>query len=417
MLLSSYNDWPGARPKIVGEVSQKERREIAVIAGQRSIPILSSSQIVSKVIVQCARESGLSAVYAEVFSFEGNSIHVLEFPDCAGLGFREASCTFRDATLIGVSRATTNHRGSTFVPVLNPGRDYVITPGEWLIFLSGGRELARDRGRVGAKPPVPRRPPLAAAPLENLLIIGWNPNIHDVVAEFDEYVGPGTRVEIVSAYDPEEAQRRMAECGSTSFANVRVGYRRANSILRSALEALDVATFDAMIVLADESHGEPDPDARTIMSLILLNDIRRAQSRGVGPRVVVELLNRKDRELLRGADISDVVVSPDIASMLLTQISQQQMLTAIYDELLNSGGVEIYLKPASHYAEPGKSTTFDQFIASAHQNGEIALGLSLAPRSGQPGEAPQILLTPSREAAWVCGEHDRLVVLATDLYA
>lgn len=400
LLLASYEGWAGARPKMVGEVSQNERREIALIAGRRSIPIVSSGQIVSKVLVQCARQGGLSSVYTEIFSSAGNSIYVLNFPGCAGRRFGEATFTFPDAVLVGVSRARVNDGRTTFVPVLSPGRDYVIQPGEWLIFLAACRAIAHNPALA---PPVARsgtRRPLVCRPLERILIIGWNSSIYDIVAEFDEYVGANTPVDVVSAYEPAEAEARMADIGRTALRNVKVRYHRANSILRAALESLEISSFDCVVVLADESHEEADPDARTIMSLILLEDIRGNDPSGRQPRMLVEILDPRNRELILSANVSDVVVSPEVASMLLTQISQQQMLTAVYDHLFDSGGVEIYLKPADHYIEPGTTVDFNDVACAAQELGEIALGVSLSPRAERPDEAGRLLLNPSRQMTW-----------------
>jgi ion channel POLLUX/CASTOR len=186
--------------------------------------------------------------------------------------------------------------------------------------------------------------------------------------------------------------------------------------MRSGLASTEPQHFDCIVILADESHGEADPDARSIMSLILLQDILARAEGGKSPRLVSEILDPRNRELIARAQVTDIVVSPQIVSMLLTQISQQQMLESLYDILLSAGGVEIYLKPATHYVTAGSTVSFAALAAAAQNRGEIALGVSLA-SAGSDGESNNgVRLNPARDEIWTLTEVDRVIVLAENLY-
>lgn len=412
MLLSSFDGWAGTRPKLVGEIVQKEKLEIARIAGGHRTPIVSSSQIVSKVAVQCSRQAHLSAVYAELFSFDGSSIQIKPFPQCAGMRFADALHAFPEAVLLGISRARQIDGHWQYLPQLNPGGDYRIGADEWLILLCAKGPLAcqplAPRPSVAAGIPAS----FAAAPLERILILGWNGNLYDILAEYNEYVSDGAIVDVASDHDEDAARALLANFGAAHFPKLRLRFIRANSILRGALEALSPAAYDCIVLLADVSHQEADPDARTIMSLILLKDILAGTRPDQRPKIVGEILNPDNRDLIARAGATDIVVSPEIVSMLLTQVSQQQMLISVYDVLLSSGGVEIYLKPAARYVAPGAAVSFGELTALVQLQQEIALGVLLA-----DGGAPRLLLNPGKRQSWQFGEHDRVVVLAQDLYA
>lgn len=417
MLLASYDGWPGTRPKMVGEITQKEKLEIARIAGQRRIPIVSSAQIVSKVVVQCSRQASLSSVYAELFSFTGSAIYIRPFAQCAGKRFGEIAPGFSNAVLLGVSRSRSGADGTpVYDPVLNPGADYVVGDDEWLILLARSDRMDYDPTAVQTRAPAPTVLEPAPANLERILILGWNDNLYDILLEYDEYVEPGTLIEIASNYDAEEANTRLAEFGALAFRNLRTAFLRANTVMRSALEGLEPQRFDCIVMLADASHGEADPDARSIMSLILLQDILAHAQDGNTPRLISEILDPRNRELIARARVNDIVVSPQIVSMLLTQISQQQMLDAVYDILFSSGGVEIYLKPASHYVQPGQPVSFGALTSAALARGEIALGVSIGSERCDGERNNGVRLNPPRDERWVLGAEDRVIVLATDLY-
>ena len=416
LLLSSYTGWSGERPKMVGEIVQKERLEIARIAGQRAIPIVSSSQIISKVVVQCSRQANLSAVYAEIFSFAGSELYIQHFPQCAGLRFGDLVHAFSDAVPIGVSRRQGDGAGWRYVPVLNPGADHRVEEKEWLILMARNEHIDFQPGLPPPAVP-PRGDPVAAArKLEKILLLGWNNSLYDILAEYDEYVNAGTRIVIASNHGEAEAVRRLAGFGRLAFSNIQLAFTRANTVMRGELEALEVGGFDCVVVLADESHGEADPDARTIMCLVLLNDILRQGASARRPQLVSEILDPHNRELIRRAQVNDIIVSPQVVSMLLAQISQQQMLTAVYDDLLSSGGVEIYLKPAANYVQLGQPVTFGALLSAALANGELALGVNIGREEADAQAAHGVDLNPPKDRSWMLEEGDRIVVLAQNLY-
>jgi len=416
MLLASFDNWSGVRPKIVGEIVQKEKLEIARIAGQYRIPIVSSSQIVSKVVVQCSRQACLSSVYAELFSFTGSALYIRPFPQCAGKRFDEAAHGFTNAVLLGVSRGRQENGTVRYDPWLNPGADHVIASDEWLILMAHSERIAYDPQAAAARAPAVGTASLAETRLERVLILGWNDNLYDILVEYDEYVRAGTLIEVASNFDTEAAHERLGEFGSLDFRNLRTAFRRVNTVMRGGLESLNPASFDCIVILADTSHDEADPDARSIMSLILLQDILNQQGSS-GPHLVCEILDPRNRELIARARVNDIVVSPQIVSMLLTQISQQQMLDSVYDTLLSSGGVEIYLKPAAHYVEAGAEVSFSELTAAAQARGEIALGICTGSERCDAERNNGVLLNPGRDRRWLLGEEDRVIVLATDLYS
>ncbi len=64
MHLAATREWGGPEPKMVAEIVDKDHLQIAQIAASGKISIICSSQIISKVTVQTARQPGFSRVYA-----------------------------------------------------------------------------------------------------------------------------------------------------------------------------------------------------------------------------------------------------------------------------------------------------------------------------------------------------------------
>jgi hypothetical protein len=170
---------------------------------------------------------------------------------------------------------------------------------------------------------------------------------------------------------------------------------------------LDLQSFESIVVLADDQDGKGDADTRSLRVLLRLASVRENHARRA--HTTVELLDNANRDLLAGLHVDDVVVSPEIVSAQLAQVSRQPILGPIYRELLSAGGVEISLRPAADYVELGADCRFDDLTDAAQQKLEIALGLRLA-------AGGDLLLNPPRDQIWQLQEADRIVVLAQQVY-
>jgi hypothetical protein len=176
-----------------------------------------------------------------------------------------------------------------------------------------------------------------------------------------------------------------------------------------------VPSYDCVVTLADESNDD-DPDARSIMTLLLLSEIVQPATETESVHIVSELYDPRNRELVARTVADEVIVTPEIVSMQLSQISKQPALETIYRELLSAGGTEICLKSAGRYVELGRPCTFNDLCLSAQAKMEIALGLRIG-GSTETGQADLgVQLNPQRDEIWELTSNDSVVVLAQEMY-
>ena len=161
-------------------------------------------------------------------------------------------------------------------------------------------------------------------------------------------------------------------------------------------------------MLADEKAARSDVDTRTLRILLRLDNLRKEHD--TRAHTVVELHDENNRDLLTGLGVDDVIVSPAVISAQLAQIARSAILGPIYRELLSAGGVEISIRPASHYVRLDEECCFDDLLYAAAEKMEIALGLRVASGSGE------IRLNPDRSVRWRFGEDDKVVVLAQQVH-
>jgi hypothetical protein len=416
MLLATHQDWHGARPKIVTEIIEKQHLQVAGIAADHKVSILCSSEIISKVIVQTSRQPGLSLVYGELFGFAGNEIYIQDFPTCIGRKFGELQACFNNAIPIGVSRLRRTETGSVCQPSINPGKDYLIQPGEWIICIARDNRIHFDPAAQPRAATVETTAGFTRQPLEQILILGWNEHLYNILHEFDQYLKPNTPLTVAAAYDEEQAMALYNQNIRRPLQNVRFSYRRIDHVTQAALSQLPVEQLDCVILLADDSSGEPDPDSRTILSLLLLRDLQRRLPKDRRIHVVSEILHARNCDLLQGERHFDFIVSPEMVSMLLTQISQQLMLKSIYEDLLHAGGNEIYLKPIRRYTNHPDRCTFADLMVAAVGKRELAIGIKIVRESEDRSRNFGVHINPPRDQTFTLEDEDRVIVLAQDLY-
>jgi voltage-gated potassium channel Kch len=407
VLLAGQRGWRHGLPAMTAEIVRDENYELAQIAARNRIHIISSSRVISKVIVQTIRNPGLAAVYSELLEVGGNKLSVHRIPEIVDKTLGEISYGFADAIPVGVSWRTDSGDGVRHAAGLNPGPDYEIADDEKVVMLARGREpryrgLARpaEPASSGAESRQPKVP-------ERVLVIGWHELILDVLQELNAHALTGTEITILSMLEAKDVEERIREQFDDSLRNLTLRPVKGDAAEARPFRELDIRDFESIVVLADDAGGKVDADSRTLRVLLRLSSLPSWPQKSA--HLTVELLDDANRDLLEGLGVDDVVVSPEIVSAQLAQVSRQPVLGPIYRELLSAGGVEISLRPATDYVDPEVDCRFDELAAAAQSRMEIALGLRLA-------DGARLLLNPPRDAAWRLGESDRVVVLAQQVY-
>jgi hypothetical protein len=112
-----------------------------------------------------------------------------------------------------------------------------------------------------------------------------------------------------------------------------------------------------------------------------------------------------------------VIVSDKLISLLLTQISENAHLTAVFDELFAADGSELYMRPAADYVQLEQSITFSTLVESAMRRGEVAIGyrrMDDVEDGDGGGSGLGVYVNPAKSKSIVLSESDRVVVLAED---
>ena len=380
---------------IVGEIADPRNLEAATLVGRDEAHWVLASDLISRITVQSCRQSGLSVVYTELLDFDGDEIYFTTQPSLVGKTYFETQLVFATSSVMGLVRDGVVH--------INLPADTVYSSGDQLIV------IAEDDSVIElAEPGIPDPSVISdatAAPLapEATLVLGYNPDLAVMLRELDEYVARGSSVTVVAEVDAPE----FAE-----FANMRVTYLRGDTNSRALLESLDVAGYQHVIVLAYEHLDVQRADAKTLVTLLHLRDI--ADKAGIDLNVVSEMLDDGNRELAEVTKADDFIVSDKLVSLLLSQVSENQQLTDVFDTLFSSDGSEIYLRAAELYIVPGATTDFYTVLEAARRRGETAIGYRIAAQARDSDRQYGVRVNPTKTGAVTFVPGDKVIVLAED---
>jgi len=393
---------PAGAYHIVAEIRDPKNAEVARIVGRDEVELVLISDLIARVIAQTCRQSGLSVVYTELLDFGGDEIYFKAEPRLTGRTFGEALLAYEDSAVIGLySRDGVR---------LNPPMDTVIAEGDQVIaisedddtvVLSGLTDLGIDETAIRVAQPMPARP-------ERTLILGWNWRAPAIINELDRYVAAGSLVTVVADTSDGSA---LEHCCS-DLVHQTVTFRLGETTDRQTLEGLGVHTYDRVVVLCYGHLDAQQADARTLITLLHLRDM--AERGGYHLPIVSEMVDVRNRNLAEVTRADDFIVSDRLVSLILAQVSENKQLNAVFADLFDPQGSEIYIKPAENYVRLGAAVNFYTVVEAARRRGEVAIGYRLQAQAGDADRSYGVVLNPDKSKRIAFAEGDRIVVLAEE---
>lgn len=392
----------GSPPHVVAEIKSDKTLSVARMVVGDAAGLILTPPLISRLLVQTGRQSGLSVVYTELLSFAGHEIYIQAQPQLVGKSFREALGGFDDSALMGVYTAA----GARLMP---PAFDRRFEPGDQVIAITRDDDTLILNGRPTAVAEATLAPlhPHAAPRPERTLVLGDSQLLSLVLHELDAYVAPGSTALVVG--EERDVAARIAAAGALH--RTTPSFRLGDITDRDVLDALDITGFDNILVLAEtQGRTQEMADARTIITLLHLRDILRRHGKKIP--ITSEMLDGTNRELAAVTEADDFIISNTLISLVVSQVSESPRLAAVLDDLLSPDGHEIYLKPAHDYIQPGADVDFYAVVEAAARRGEVALGYRLHVHAHDPERAYGVVLNPKKSSALRFASGDRVVVLA-----
>ncbi len=388
---------------IVAELQDEKILDVARMVVGREAALLLGPPLVSRLLVHTGRFSGLSAVFTELLDFGGSEIYIQLEPKLVGRTFREALALYDDSAPIGVITAQNQL-------LLPPKFTYTIAPGDHIIAISEDDDTVIVNGR-----PTPIREEVLAkeeGPVrkraEKQLILGTNERLGLVLRELAPYAALGSQTLVVG--ENGSLGEAVAAATRTLFPHLNANFRRGDMSDRSLLDSLNVTSYEHILVLAESTGRSHDvADARTMVTLLHLRDIMRRAKKSVP--ITTEILDVQNRELAAVAEADDFVVSNNLVALMVAQLSENEHLVRVFDELLTYGGHDLRIRPAATYVVPGSDVDMYQVVEAAARRNEVFIGYRLGVHAKDPTRKFGVVVNPKKHVRLTLDPSDQIIVL------
>lgn len=390
---------------ITAEMEDKKNFEVAKMVGKGEVELILSDEIISRIMVQTSRQSGLSVVYIELMDFGGDEIYFTEEASLTGKTFRDILFAYEDSAIMGLQYADGHVE-------INPPMDTIYRKGDRIIGITEDDDTL-----------VPNSPPqidleenliiyteAEFEEEEKILIVGWNNRARYIIKELDYYVPVGSHVKIVSKFDDATKAMRKLE---SEVKNIHLEFEVMDTTDRETLKSMNLGQYDYIMLLCYQNYFPiQEADAQTLITLLHLRNF--TEQTGVKYKIVSEMLDIRNRQLADITSADDFIVSDKLISLLMSQVSENKFLMRVFEDLFDSDGSEIYIKSAREYVKVGATINFYTVLESAARKNQVAIGYRLMKEAKDAHKGYGVYVNPPKSRPFKLSAEDMIIVLSED---
>ena len=374
---------------VVAEFANPAHAETIRSLTDGAVSTVNSDEIIAEVTAQACHQSGLSVVFRELLDFGGDECYFVEVPELVGHTYGEALLAFETSSLIGCCSADG-------LVELNPPTGAVFEPGDQVIAVSEDDDTVTFGGFRNIPVPVAAAPDAGTEEPIRVLIVGWSSFGPKVVEELEEFLSPGSEVEVcvdadlVTAAEIQEGRPEL-----------RVSFISGGPEKLMALAADQ--TIDQVIVLGYRvGLTTAEADSRTLLTLLTLRKIWPAE-RAPLVRIIAQLLDQSNVELAAVTGVDDFIVSDALASLMLAQLSERAELQAVFDDLFDPTGAVVELRPAHRFVPDG-TVSYAEIVAAGVAQDVSVLGWRI-------DETGEVVINPAKGRRVHLGARDQVLLV------
>ncbi len=390
---------------IVAEIKDEENMEVAQIVGKDEAMFVLSPDLTARITAQTCRQSGLSIIYQQLFCYEGDEMYFKNEPTLAGKTYKDALFAYNTSSVLGFK----DTEGKIHI---NPLPDTKLTEGDEILAITEDDDtiILSDITDYQIKEnALIKTEPKSSVKKERNVILGWNKRGKIIIRELDEYVEKGSEIDIISDLEnTEEIEREL----QSLISNQKVNFIHGDITKRAELDKNDITSYDNIIILNYYDIDIREADAKTLICLLHIRNM--ADKKGKKVNIVSEMFDQKNRELAEVTKADDFIISEDLISLFLTQLSETPDLKKVIDILFEAEGSEFYLKDAEDYIKLGEEINFYTVLEAASYKNETAVGYRIIKYAHSVENNYGIKVNPNKDEMITFSEGDKIIVLAED---
>ncbi len=379
---------------IVFEIENKQQhRLLKPLLKNNYYPVLKEN-LFTQALVQITLQTGLTDVFNEIFSFEGNELYIYPIPnELLNTRYSEVYMSLNNASLVGIYDKV----GTT---TLCPKQDPILTEEDKIIVLMKDDDelVVKPSHTVVKSNQIIRRQDLFY--IEHILILGWNQKVPFIVDEVHEYVEGKVNVTIISEEVDQSLVKGMKDRGHS------VDLVQEKYFDFDVLEKLDFEKFDRVMIVSSDGYQAEESDTLAISTFIFIKNILQKVNKN--PLITLQIEVQKNRDLIESDVFSEFLISDSLISGIISQLAENVNVNDALTELTSSNGNEIYFIPAEKILT---SLSKESLSIQEMYSVGISMGFNVIGIKVNTGLDFTISLNPDKDSSDILYMKDEIVVI------
>ena len=409
-------------PPIVCEIHSDRDRDLAENISDGVVKALNEVSVLSRMIAQLAlSRNGLSIVYSDMVGFDGNEFYFYKPDEGWGerLTFGDSINRFKSSTPMGIH----NSKGDI---ILNPSKEmFVENDDELIIFAEDDSTIFYFKEPV-FKSTASEIPSSSIEPRSHrVALLNWTTKTSIILEKLCSYLPKGSEL---CTY----ASTKVSEMDSSKkllnekYPDISISMNEIDLNNLGSLNDIEPQDFDSILILSPGGTTIEEMDAYVISMLIRIRQILISKKDDENniidskdwPKLITEVMDSENIDIILNSGVEDFMVSNQFVSQIMAQVSEEPMALDVYDDLFQSEGSELYIKPASYYFDFKDKKTitmpYGECVQAAKLRNEVILGLQIHADQKDKDNMFGIILIPDKNDEFTLSEQDGLIALAED---
>ena len=359
-------------------------------------------------IAQTCLQPRLSQVYSEITGFQGSEIYLTEADVLIGKNYSDILLQYHSSCPIGVYR-----NNQAFI---NPKQNFQFTKDDKLIIIAEDDstiKITNNNYKINSTS-TPKKS--IGFDVESILILGSNKKLAKIIQEVDSYLNKTISLKVITHQDysfretveyfKEHNQKiQVAENNQFKLSHLEVEFIFGD-IEDEKILAKYAKNANHITILSyyDEFLDIQKADTITLVALIHLRKLL-AENNNIS--ITTEIIDDNNRQLIKNNNVRDFIISSNIISSIISQLSENPELQEIFATLFKADGSEIYLRKATNYFNIGDNASFAEIVKSCSSINETAIGYLKCNKD-------EMFINPKKDTIFNIKKEDMLIVLAEE---
>ncbi len=392
---------------IICDINNKNYKKIASSINNNII-LFDTDDFISRLIAQTSLQPRLSQIYTEIIGFKGSEIYLTSCSEI-GIRFKDLLLKYDISCPIGIFRNN--------VPLINPNMDIIIEKDDKIIMLAEDDSSIKYTSKNYKFSDNSNPQKTGGFDLNNMLILGSNKKLPKIIEEVNSYLNTSISLKIITHQDfsfkdiveyfrENKQQIHVSEDYKFKLSHLEVEFILGD-IENEKILSQYATKADHITILSyyDEFNDVQKADTITLVALIHLRKLLVGYN---NVSITTEIIDDNNRQLIKNDNVRDFIVSSNIISSIIAQLSENAELNNVFATLFKADGSEIYLRKAENYFTIGASVSFAELVKSASLINETAIGYLKCKQDDG------LYLNPKKDSEFKIESDDMLIVLAEE---